>query len=280
MTEPRVTAVVVNWNGFDETRRCIESLRRVDYRQLRIIVVDNGSTDGSAERLEAEFTEAKLVGSKRNRGFAGGANLGIRDALDAGADYAWLLNNDAEVGERTLEALLAAAERDPRVGIVGVEACRVSRWTAVAGPGDRLDYVAGACMLIRRTVLEEVGLFDETYFFYYEDADLCLRARRAGWKLAVAPDARIQHRGGVSVNRGSSGRSDWADRLQAESGGIFVGKHFGVRGPAVVALRLAGVAANRLDRPRRAASVARAFLRGFARGRAGAATRQSERRRA
>ena len=276
VARPPITAVVVNWNGFEDTRRCVESLRAQD-PSPGIVVVDNGSTDGSAERL-AGLPGPELVRSDRNCGFAGGANLGIRRALEGDAAYVWLVNNDAEAEPGALSALVAAAEAERSVGIVGgvlPEAWgggRINRWTGVAspaaGPGDKLDYVTGACMLVRRAVFEQVGLFDEAFFFYFEDADLCLRARRARWRLAVAPEARVRHRAGSTVSRGEEDRSAWADRLQSESSGIFIGKHFGRRRTLAFGLRLTGIAAKRLARgqPQRIPELAGALARGLRRG--------------
>ena len=281
---PLVTVVVVNWNGYEDTRRCLRSLGALEYEPLHVVVVDNGSTDGSAARIESEFADVELVRSPRNLGFAGGANLGIRAGLQRGSEFVWLLNNDAEVEPRTLEALVAEAQRDERTGVVGGVVFgrdgRVHTWgggtvsrlgiaTLVeARPARPLDYVTGACMLLRRRLLEEVGLLDDTFFFYFEDADLCRRARAAGWKLAVAHDARIVHAVGATVERGAtSGRSERADLLQVESGGVFVGKHFRPAWP-LAAARLLGVAANRLARrqPRRIRALAVALVRGVRRG--------------
>ena len=268
-----VAAVVLNWNGFEDTKLCVESLRAQD-SPLEIVVVDNGSEDGSADRIERELPDVRLIRSEHNLGFAGGANLGIRAAVRRGADCLWLLNNDAQAAPGALEALLAELDRDPRVGIVGgvlSEAFgggRIGMWTGttrfVQEPGERLDYVTGGCMLLRREMLETVGLFDDRFFFYFEDADLCLRARQAGWRLAVAPDAHVEHEVGASVSRGSAGRSAWADRLQVESSGLFIGKH--AEFPGVVGgLRLVGIVVNRLARgqPGRIPELASALRRGL-----------------
>lgn len=275
MTVPRVSIVVVSWNGFDDTRRCLESLRHLTYPARSVVLVDNGSTEPIGELPEVE-----LIRSDVNRGFAGGANLGIRRALEGDAAYVWLLNNDTEAEPGTLSTLVATAEADPRAGIVGGVlpdawgGGTIDAWTGVSkpatGPGDRLDYVTGACMLVRRAVFEEVGLFDEAYFFYFEDADLCLRARAAGWRLAVAPEARVAHRVGASVNRGDPG---WGDRLQAQSSGRFIGKHAGARAWLGVPVRLAGIALNRSRRRelRAVPRLTRALLHGV---RAGSSARQ------
>jgi GT2 family glycosyltransferase len=286
MSPPPVAVVVVNWNGLEDTQRCLDSLGRLDYPAIGVIVVDNGSTDGSAARLAA-IAGVELVRSDRNLGFAGGANLGIRRGLAAGAAYVWLLNNDTEVEPGTLSALVEEAEVDPRIGIVGgvlPEAWgggRINQWTGVVrpvtDPGERPDYIAGTCMLVRREVFERIGLFDEAFFFYYEDADLCRRARAAGWQLAVAPDARVEHEGGASVNRGAEGRSELADRLQAESSGVYVGKHLGEWGKFAMPVRIAGIVAKRLARgqPQRIPGLVQALRDGVKRG-SEAATRLPE----
>ncbi len=278
-----VAAVVVGWNRFDDTRRCLELLHASESPQS-VVLVDNGSSDGSPERLSLLFPDAQIVRSPRNLGFAGGANLGIREALRSGAAFVWLLNNDAEAEPGTSQALVAEAERDTRVGVVGgVIYGRGGRihtwgggtigWTGVArlaaGPGP-LDYVSGACMLLRRGLLEELGGFDERFFFYYEDADLCRRARAAGWRLAVAPAARVVHTVGASVGGGPEKRSERADLLQAEAGGVYLGKHRGRLAWPAASLRLAGIAANRLARgqPARIVPLCAALVRGVRKGRA------------
>ncbi len=282
MSTDTTTAVVVSWNRFEDTRRCLESLQRSDPTPA-VVLVDNGSIDGSVELLAELFPHARVVRSERNRGFAGGANLGIAEALRAGAGLVWLLNNDAEAEPGALRALLVEAERDSRVGIVGgVSRDRGGRvhtwgggtigWTGVARLAIRpqtIDYVSGACMLIRRQVVEEVGSFDERFFFYYEDADLCRRATASGWRLAVAPEARIVHAVGATVGAGAGERSERADILQAEAGGVYLARHRGHGAWPAAAVRLAGIAVKRLARrePGRVASVSAALLRGLRKGR-------------
>jgi len=285
--EPVVAVVVVNWNGWPDTLACLRSLAALEPPGCaHTIVVDNGSADDSVERIAAEFPGVDVVRSADNLGFAGGANLGIRRALKLGVDFVWLLNNDATVEPDTLRALLAEAD-DRRVGIVGgvlvdpEEPDRVLAWgggfvgplgttTALDGPGRLPDYVEGSSMLVRTALLERVGLFDEAFFFYYEDADLCRRAREAGWRIAVAPSARVAHAVGASVNRGATGRSERADELQVESGGVYLGKHSERLLAPALGVRLAGIVLSRLARrePRRIPTLVRALVRGARRGRA------------
>jgi GT2 family glycosyltransferase len=273
-----VGIVVVHLDALDTSRRCLQSVAALDHEDRTLVLVDNGSTDGSGDVLAAEF-DVELVRAGKNLGFAGGANLGLRRALATGADYAWLLNNDARPRAAALTALVAAAESDARIGVVGSVLHEPDGivWgggtlsplarTRPARSAAELDYVAGTSMLVRRGLLEDVGLLDEAFFFYYEDVDLCLRARARGWRLAVAPDSQVEHDGGATVAR----QSPKSDALQAESGGMLLRRRAGVFAAPLAVARAGGIAAQRVARrqPGRALPVARAFLRGVARGQRG-----------
>jgi len=214
---PLVSAIVVNWNGLAYLPECLDSLAAQSYPALEIVVVDNGSTDGSAAYLRAQPAggRLRLVESPSNLGFAGGNNLGIRAAKGA---YLALLNNDAVAEPHWIEALVRAAEADPAVGMC---ASRIRLWRQpdlldgtgllVSGDGigrgrgrlepDGEDYrreadvlIPSACAaLYRRTMLDEIGLFDEDFFTYCEDTDLGLRARIAGWRCRYVPEAMARH---------------------------------------------------------------------------------------
>jgi GT2 family glycosyltransferase len=225
---PCVWIVVLNWNGIVDTLACLESLRRLDYAGYRIVVVDNGSTDGSVETLRQESLPSTLeiVETGRNLGYAGGNNVGIRYALDRGADFILLLNNDTTVDPMLLDELLGAAERHPAVGCFGPwifymhEPDRLwfsrSEWSpaksAFTAPGKGrpasevptepadTEYVCGAALFFRAEVAREIGLFDERFFLVYEDSDWCFRARRAGFGCMMVPAARVWHRIGTSFS--------------------------------------------------------------------------------
>jgi GT2 family glycosyltransferase len=218
----KLVAVVLNWNGGDDTLRAVESLAGVE-----TIVVDNGSTDGSDAAVEA--LDVELVRTGANLGFAGGNNVGIRAALDRGADWVLLLNNDA-VADPGLPAALerAAAERRD----AGLLACKIylrddvlqyagadfnaalgysgrlagygrrddGRWDALRDVG-RAD---GAAMAASRTAIERVGLLDEELFAYVEDVDWSLRMRAAGFAVVFVPDAKVWHRGSGSTGGAAS----------------------------------------------------------------------------
>ena len=243
---PLVYAIVLNWNGWQDTARCLESLRASAYPSLRVVVVDNGSTEFPGETAWAE-----LIRLERNRGFTGGVNAGLRLALEHGADYAFLLNNDATVELDCLATLVQAAESRPDVGLAGpkiVWAGEPGRlWSAGMSvawrrasieahrdePDDgRFDGrrlvqgLSGCALLVKRAVLERVGLLDERYFAYYEDFDWCLRARGAGFRCLYVGDACAAHAGSASSNRGA-GRSQSAlvNYYGARNGLLFMAAH-------------------------------------------------------
>ncbi|HMQ33314.1 MAG TPA: glycosyltransferase family 2 protein [Chloroflexaceae bacterium] len=222
---PRVAAVVVNWRLPGRTIACLRSLEALA-TPCRAIVVDNGSGDGSAAAIAAAAPGAELIALPANLGFGAACNRAIALALrDPGCEAVLLLNNDATIEPGALAALLAEAAAHPEVGILGpkVRSSRDRRllWyagarrrrlvLAAAAPGRgradagaheaprAVDYVFGAAMLIRRPVLERVGGFDERYFLYLEDLDLCLRAQRAGFGLRYVPAALVWHEGSAST---------------------------------------------------------------------------------
>jgi len=219
--EPLVSIVILNWNSLEDTRECLRSVRRIAYSNRRIIVVDNGSAAPEAAALRDEFGDAlAVIESETNLGFAAGANLGIRHALENRAEYVLLLNNDTIVDPTFLTALVGGAESRgdgaaycPKTyfyaqpEMIYSTGGSVSAWTATArqigrgqhdsGQFDRVatrDYADGVCMLIPRRALETVGLLDEDYFAYWEETDWCTRARAWGFRCYYIPDARIWHK--------------------------------------------------------------------------------------
>jgi GT2 family glycosyltransferase len=242
---PSVICIVVNWNGWADTLQCLESLGRTSYGNFSIILVDNGSTNDSVTRIRAAFPDLEIIESAVNLGFGAGNNLGIRRALDRGAKYIWLLNNDTVVLPQTLSALVATAEADPSLGAIGAvlhyadEPERIQAWGGgyvnlwmgtsrhFHGPvsWECLDYLTAASVLIPTDVFREVGLFDEQYFMYWEDTDLSFRIRRAGWKLGVAEGAKLLHKEGSSTGAKGVAR----DRLVTASGIRFLRSYSGHR---------------------------------------------------
>jgi GT2 family glycosyltransferase len=212
----------VNWNGWRDTLDCLASLREQDYGNLQIIVVDNGSTDDSVERIRSAFPGAKLIETGRNIGYASGCNVGLRAALEGNAEFVWLLNNDTLGPPDTVRKLVRRAMASPDAGLVGTvlfyahEPAKVQAW----GGGKILPWIAYtahfdaptefgrncyttfASVLARRKMLEEVGLLYEGFFMYYDDSDLCLRMQKTHWKIVMAEDTAVLHKEGASTTTG------------------------------------------------------------------------------
>jgi GT2 family glycosyltransferase len=233
MTDSRWWAIVVlSWNGRDDTLACLRSLRAVDWPRLDVICVDNGSADGSAAAVRGQFPEVRLIENGSNLGFAGGNNVGIRAALERGADWVLLLNNDATLARDAVRELDAAARARPRAGVLGGKVLFADppdqvwfagqRFNAALGYSGRprgyrkpdgprysqveaVDRVVGACMAVSRALTEAVGLFDEDLFAYVEDVDWSLRAREAGFEVLLVPKARAWHR--VAASSGGAASS-------------------------------------------------------------------------
>lgn len=235
-----VAIILVNWNGKQDTLSCLASLGKFKVKslKLKVIVVDNGSTDNSAEVIREKFPDVEIIETGKNLGFTGGNNVGIRHALRWGADYVWLVNNDTVVDKSALVALLEAFG-DTSVGVVGSKIYFLSghefhkdRYRKEDGghvlwyAGGLIDwqnmyashrgvdevdtgqydavmetpFVTGCSMMIKKQVFEKIGLFNEKLFAYLEDLDFCLRASHAGYKLLYAPESIVWHK-----NAGSSG---------------------------------------------------------------------------
>lgn len=229
-----ISVVIPNLNGMKFLPECLSSLREQTFGDFEIIVVDNGSTDGSAEFITREFPQVKIIALKENRGFAGGCNIGIGASS---GKYIALLNNDTEVEPQWLEALHEAAEKDARIGMVaskilldratreidsvgmllypdGIGRQR-GRGEIDRGQYDREEEVlfpSGCAALYRREMLAEIGLFDEDFFAYCEDTDLGLRGRRAGWRAVLAPKAVVYHKYSGSAGKYSALKARLVER--------------------------------------------------------------------
>ncbi len=221
MAEPHVAIVILNWNGKEDVLRCLSTLPRIRYSNWSATVVDNASFDGSVEAIRQWFPWQRVLVMEKNLGFCGGNNRGIADALERGADYVLLLNNDTELHPELLTKLVEVAESDPRIGAVGAKNILLEDHRLVWGAygelryhrdlvhlvGSRVsdgpqltvvkdvDWVIGNGMMLRREAIETVGGFDENFFGYHEDVDWCVRARKAGFRIVYNGYAIIYHRG-------------------------------------------------------------------------------------
>ena len=222
-----IAIIVLNWNGRDLTLDCLRSLAAVTTPHVRIILVDNASTDGSSDAVRQHYgARVTLIENAQNLGFAAGNNVGIRRALDDGADFILLLNNDTVVAPDFVEHLHKPMLSSPDIGITAPKIYyaepknqiwfaggELSMWRGIArhtgiretdrGQYDRehdIDYATGCAFLVRRAVLEKIGDLDPGYRAYFEDADFCVRARRAGFRIRYIPAAHVWHR--ISASTG------------------------------------------------------------------------------
>jgi GT2 family glycosyltransferase len=217
---PSVAVLVLSWNGVQTTLDCLRTVYQLDYPRCSVAVVDNGSTDGTAERIRASHPATHIVALERNLGLSEGYNAGLRWALDADHDYVLLLNNDVVLAPDALRLLVEAAESQPEAGLLspkillGAPPSNRLYWTGgwfTLNPfkaptrgyrcRDRgrcelaceVDLAANTAVLARAAMIRAVGLLDPDYFYMCEDFDWSLRARHAGFRVAYVPQARVWH---------------------------------------------------------------------------------------
>lgn len=223
-----VSIIIVNFNRVNLLRDCLRSLAAQSWPNVSWIVVDNGSSDGSAEMVDAEFPHTKVIRSTSNLGFCAGNNLGIAAAV---GPYIALLNNDAIAEPQWVEALVREMDLDSRVGMVASKIMVAGRAGVIdkvghgiywdgqnrgRGSGDtdhgqfdedrEILWPDGCAALYRKAMLDEIGGFDEDFFAYADDAELGLRGRSAGWKARFAPNAVVHHQRGATMGKWSPER--------------------------------------------------------------------------
>lgn len=210
----KVSIIILNWNQWDITAQCLNSLRQLDYQNFNIILVDNASDMPIPQNI-VSIPNIVFLRNNSNLGFGRGNNIGIRYALNNNAEYIWLLNNDTIVLENTLSELKALMDKKPKVGMAGSAIYNMGNrnklqtyggyklniprcYVVPCKTGENPDYVSGASMFIRKQALLDAGLFDEKFFLYWEDVDLNLRIKEKGWEIAVADNSTIYHTEGAS----------------------------------------------------------------------------------
>jgi GT2 family glycosyltransferase len=213
--QPSVWLVVLHWGQLGDTLECLDSLRGLTYPNCHVVVVDNGSTAGLPAAVRERLAATHVLDNGRNLGFAEGNNVGMRYALARGADYLLLLNNDTVAPPETLSQLVSVAERHPSIGMTcpvitsyydhswrfvteidwergrGAEAL----FTPTGAECCEVEYASGCALLVKAVVARRIGLLDPAYFAYYEDADWSLRCRKAGYRVVLAPQAQVFHKG-------------------------------------------------------------------------------------
>ncbi|MBU1298073.1 MAG: glycosyltransferase family 2 protein [Bacteroidetes bacterium] len=235
MTGPLVYIIVLSWNGKADTLECLSSLKELVYPNYRVLVVDNASSDGSAEEVKSQFPDVELIVNKENLRFAGGNNVGIEYAVSKNADYILLINNDTIVDNNFLSELVRTAESDNEIGMVGPKIYYYSEPNRIWYAGGKIelwkgwlshigvreldngqynqtketDFISGCCLLVKSEVIKKVGLLDTAYYIYGEDVDWCVRASRAGYRLMYEPKAIIWHKLSVSTGGHLSWFKNW-----------------------------------------------------------------------
>ena len=210
---PKIFIIVLSYNGGKLIKNCLKSLQKVDYQNLSIVVIDNNSQDDSVKKIRVLFPKVTVIENSDNIGFAGGNNIGIRYALKNKADYVLLLNQDTEVEPDFLIELIKIASKDSQIGLLSplifwkkTKQVWFSKgeinWfnmksyhqrKLVAGDPFQSEFLTGCSLLIRREVFEKIGLLDERFFLYWEDADFSLRAKKLGFEVVVVPNSKIYH---------------------------------------------------------------------------------------
>lgn len=226
--DPKVTIVIVNWNGIQDTIECLESLMKIEYSNFNIIIVDNNSSNNEVDKLKEKFNNIKIIVLKQNLGFANANNIGIRVALNEDSDYVLLLNNDTVVDKKFLNELVKVAQTNPRIGILGSKEYYYDDKKRIWYAGGKInmyyrhnavgahqidhgqfeslqetDWVTGACILVRKNVFESIGLLPREYFMNWEDIDFCTAARKNNYICMFVPSSIIWHKVSASFARHS-----------------------------------------------------------------------------
>ncbi|EOR23316.1 glycosyltransferase [Niallia nealsonii AAU1] len=227
MQNKLVSIIIVNWNGYEDTFKCIESLQNLDYHNYNIILVDNNSSEPIDDIL-FHFPNVNLVKNKENLGFAGANNIGIQIALENEADYIWLLNNDTIVKSDSLSTMISCISTNESIGIVcpkiyyydnpeviwyGGGVISWARGTTLHlgmmknnSPLDNeefpeVNFATGCSMLIKKQLILDVGLMNEDYFLYFEDTDFCCKTIKSGYKVVYNSNSIIWHKVSASTSK-------------------------------------------------------------------------------
>ena len=227
MSCPKVSIIILNWNGKKDTIECIKSLQKINYLNYEILLVDNGSLDGSVECFKKNYPEIELIENDINLGFAEGNNVGIKRALSNKTDYILLLNNDTILDNNFLDELIEVSESDSRIGIVGPTVYHYGKLNKIQFAGAKIslntgrfklyrldktddgqfnetldvDYVCGCALLGKKELFEKIGSLNKYYFAYWEETELCFRAKKAGYRVVYAPKSKIWHKGGATTGK-------------------------------------------------------------------------------
>ncbi|MGH7204031.1 MAG: glycosyltransferase family 2 protein [Candidatus Levyibacteriota bacterium] len=218
----KVVIIILNWNGVEDTQKCVESVLKIDFTDYKILVVDNGSEKDEVSILKNKFgKKIEVLALPQNVGFTGGMNAGIQYVQKYNPEFFLLLNNDTEVTKHFLSQLIQTAATNPTIGILSPTIYNYDDHNKIIFSGgyinwlfgktyhktDRANeiricnFITGCCLLIKSEVIKKVGLFDERFFAYFEDAAYSLAAKKAGFACACDPDSIIYHKEGASMEK-------------------------------------------------------------------------------
>jgi GT2 family glycosyltransferase len=219
--KPTVWIAVLHYQGAENTVSCLRSIEKLNYPHLRILITDNCSPDKSGEKVRENYPTHDYLQLADNLGFAGGSNAAINYCIQKGADWIWLLNNDTELAEDSLSKMMDIALSEERAGVLGARVCTpTTNGYHKSGRGEidffrgktfergdvdetqakiACQWISGSNMLFRASAFQEMNGFDEKFFLYFEDTDICWRLNQAGWNCLLVPDAKIFHEGNAST---------------------------------------------------------------------------------
>jgi GT2 family glycosyltransferase len=220
MSFPLLFVIVLSNNRPDDTLACMESLHQSDYPNMKIILLDNLSTDDSVDVVHRTYPDVEIIYLKENLGYAGNNNIGIKAAIDHGAEWVLVLNDDTILDPLCLSTLIKVGESDKNIGILGPMVYHYDEPQVIQSAGGvlgkywlathlgkdetdsgqfekvhKVEWISGCAILVRRTLIEQVGMLDPKYFLYWEETEWCIRAGKAGWQIYHVPQAKLWHKG-------------------------------------------------------------------------------------
>ena len=220
VSQPLVISVILNTNRRDDTLECLDSLQKNSYLNHQVIVLDNHSTDGSVTAIRETYPDVQIIELEENLGYAGNNNVGIEVAMEQGADWVFVLNEDTILERECLAELIEVGESDPQIGILGPLVYHHDEPAVIQSAGGILgkywesihlgknepdqgqfvephivEWISGCAILVRREAIERAGMLDNDYFIYWEETEWCIRIGRDGWKIIHVPQAKIWHKG-------------------------------------------------------------------------------------
>jgi GT2 family glycosyltransferase len=231
-----VCIIVLAWNHLEDTMECLESMMKSDYDPVRILLLDNGSVDGTSDFVRKHFPKVDILRSEINLGISGGYNLGMKYALEQGSDYVLIANNDIVVDMQMVHHLVDDLEYNPKAGISMPKIyhyygdrnrlwCTGARWRRFppsvkmtdvnANDSEKfsqpfeIEFAPSCCLLLRRRLIEQIGYFDAEYFFYNDDWDYSIRCRKAGYSLRYVPTAKMWHKVSASTQKSDKPAEWW-----------------------------------------------------------------------